>query len=499
VIDGFTLHHLAGAGVPYYVSDFFKMKGQKQADLWKGLEVLVIDEISMISGEFLDLFDRQLQRIRGTDEPFGGLQLVLSGDPFQLVPTEPSFNDVRGIDMDELNENQRAVMTGWKDGEMELFLNRGMFFHSDAFRRLEPRTVELRTHHRQSSPEYHKALQALRSKGVESQKQSVIDFFNERVRPIAEDNSAVRMVATIARMRDINEEKLSQLPSEPRTFGSEDRVLLEQDINGSPRSMAPYAEQGVDPEDVLRESSFFKDWSGECPALGNLELKVGARVMLVADLPWTYERLANGQTGTVTGFPPTGDEKWVEVDFDGVGRRRIYPYGFESSIPGLGTCFRSQIPLQLAWATTHHWSQGQTLSKVRVDPYASEGLLYAALSRCRSIDGLELTDYISPDSVMANPDTITFVESQRNPRARKKLGTWREKPVPESLWDHLAMNAQASVLVLPLTGLVGAQQEVLTAMARRPALHGGGTHERAAWSFHREGAAGLDSFLLSIP
>jgi hypothetical protein len=495
-INGFALHHLAGVGVPYYVDDFLRMDGRR--DFWTGLEVLVIDEISMISGEFLDLFDRQLRRIRGSDEPFGGLQLVLSGDPFQLAPTEPSFKDVRGIDMDKLNENRRAIMTGWDDGEMELFLNRGMFFHSDAFWRLDTRTVELHAHHRQSSPEYHEALQALRSGGRESQKQKAIDFFNERVRPIAEDDSAVRMVATIARMRDINEERLSQLPSEPRTFGSEDRVLLERDTVGSLGSKDLYAEQGGGPEDVLRSSPFFKDCSGECPALGNLELKVGARVVLVADLPWTYERLVNGQTGTVIAFSPTGDANWVEVDFDGVGPRRIYPHGFESSVPGLGTCIRNQIPLQLAWAITHHRSQGQTLSKVRIDPYASEGLLYAALSRCRGIDGLELTEYISPDSVMVNPDATTFMRSQGNRRAQKRLGSWREKPVPESLWDHLATNAQASVLVAPLTGQGRAQQEVITMVWPPPAPHAGGAREREAWSFHREGAAGRDRFLFSV-
>jgi len=380
---------------------------------------------------------------------------------------------------------------------MELFLNRGMFFHSDAFWRLEPRTVELRTRHRQSSPEFHEALQALRSTGMGSQKQSAIDFFNERVRPTAQDNGAVRMVATISRMRGINEERLSQLSSEPRTFGSEDRVLLEQGIDGSPRRKGPYAEQGVDPEDVLRESSFFKDWSGECPALGNLELKVGARVMLVADLPWTYERLANGQTGTVAGFPTTGNDNWVEVDFDGVGRRRIYPHGFESSIPGLGTCFRNQIPLQLAWATTPHSSQGQTLSKVRVDPYASEGLLYAALSRCRSIGGLELAEYISPDSVTANTDAITFMGSQRNPRAQKALGTWREKPVPESLWDHLATNAQASVLVAPLTGRAWAPQEVLTTVWPGLLPLAGAAHTSVQRGAFTE--AGRGKLLLSMP
>jgi hypothetical protein len=301
-------------------------------------------------------------------------------------------------------------------------------------------------------------------------------------------------------MRDINEERLSQLPSEPRTFGSEDRVLLERDIDGSSGSKGPYAEQGGSPEEALHQSLFFKDWSGECPALGNLQLKVGARVMLVVDLPWTFDRLGNGQTGTVTGFPPTGEDNWVEVDFDGVGPRRIYPYSFESSIPGLGTCFRNQIPLQLAWAVTHHRSQGQTLSKVRVDPCdASEGLLYAALSRCRSIDGLELAEYISPDSVMVNPDATTFMESRRKLRARKTLGTWREKPVPESLWDHLATNARASVLVAPLTGRPCAEQEVLTTVAWPPTPRGGGAHERAAWSFHREGAAGGDGLLFSIP
>lgn len=340
--------------------------------------------------------------------------------------------------MDRLAENSRAVLLGWKDSEKELFLNRGMFFHSDAFWRLEAKTVELRTHHRQSSAEYYEALEAVRSGGDESQKQSAIDFFNERVRPHAEDDSAVFMVATIKQMRDINVERLGRLPGESRTFRANDSVVLEWDIEDNPKRKALYAAQGEDPEEVLRESSFFKDQSGGCPSLASLELKVGARVMLVANLPLSHKRLVNGQAGNVTGFSQPGDENWVDVHFDEIGPQRICPYDFESSIPGLGACFRRQIPLQLAWAITHHRSQGQTLSKVRVDPYAfTEGQLYVALSRCRTIEGLELTENISPDSMKVNEGVTTFMESPGNLSAQETLGTWREQPVPNSLWVQM--------------------------------------------------------------
>jgi len=434
VIDGYTLHHIAGVQVPHYTFDFFKMRAR--TEFWKGLEVLIIDEISMISGEFLDNMDMHLRTMRDSEEPFGGLQLVLCGDPYQLTPIEPSFGDgdVRGLDMDEL-QNDRAVLIGWNDSRKELFLNRGMFFHSDAFWRLGTKTVELHTHHRQESAEYHEALEVLRSGGTASQLQGAIDFFNKRVRP-EEDESAVRMVATIAMMRDINTERLGHVQGESRTLEAVDKVVPEWDIEDHPGRRGLYYPET--PETVLRQSAFFEDLSGGCPALKNLELKVGARVMLVANLFPVHERLVNGQAGEVTGISRPGEENWVDVNFDDVGPQRIHPHWFESSIPGLGSCLRWQVPLQLAWAITHHRSQGQTLSKVRVDPYAfADGLLYVALSRCRTIEGLELTEEILPEDATVNPDATTFMECHGDPSAQEKLGTWQQKPVPDSLWEAM--------------------------------------------------------------
>jgi len=430
VIDGYTLHHIAGVQVPHYTFDFFKMRAR--TEFWKGLEVLIIDEISMISGEFLDNMDMHLRTMRDSEEPFGGLQLVLCGDPYQLTPIEPSFGDgdVRGLDMDEL-QNDRAVLIGWNDSRKELFLNRGMFFHSDAFWRLGTKTVELHTHHRQESAEYHEALEVLRSGGTASQLQGAIDFFNKRVRP-EEDESAVRMVATIAMMRDINTERLGHVQGESRTLEAVDQVVPEWDIKDHPERKGLYD----DPETVLRQSAFFEDFTGGCPALKDLELKVGARVMLVANLPSIHERLVNGQAGEVTGISPLGEADWVDVNFDDIGPKRIFPYLFESVIPGLGSCFRSQIPLQLAWAITHHRSQGQSFTKVRIDPYAfTDGLLYLALSRCRTIEGLELTKDILPEYVIVNQDAMTFMKSQGDPRAQEMLGTWMQRPPPDSLFS----------------------------------------------------------------
>jgi len=434
VVGGHTLHHLAGIGVPRYVSDFWKMSSRKE--FWEGLDVLVIDEISMFSGEFLDNMDRHLRRIRKSDEPFGGLQLVLSGDPYQLVPIEPSFGDIRGLDAKALAEERpRAVLLGSKrKDEQELFLNRGMFFHSDAFWRRGFRTVELRTNHRQESAEYYEALEALRSGGDELQMNSAIVFFNARVRPLTEDDSALQMVATIATMRDINADRLGRLQGESRTFQANDSVMFEDDFDESPLRKALYD----DPEKALWDSQFFEDLSNGCPALRDLELKVGARVMLVANLLSVHERLVNGQAGEVTGISRPGEESWVDVNFDDVGPQRIHPIDFESTIPGLGSCFRRQVPLQLAWAITHHRSQGQTLSKVRVDPYAfTDGLLYVALSRCRTIEGLELTEEILPDYAIVNPDATNFMTYHEDPSAQEKLGTWQQQPVPDSLWEAM--------------------------------------------------------------
>jgi ATP-dependent DNA helicase PIF1 len=435
VAGGCTLHHSCGVRVPRLVKDFEVMQRSRYCSSawWRRLEVLVIDEISMISGEFLDHLEAQVRRLRGRDELFGGLQVVLVGDPFQLAPIPPSFVGIRGLDVDEANN--RALVRSKSGGESDLFLNRGMFFQSDAYWDHGFKVVELACPHRQDGQgEYYKALNELRHgcSGNAKTFKSIVRFFNKRIRKNASDDGAVHMFSNIRPMQQMNEARLDELPSQLAVFEAVDDVVLDGETSGA---NADYFEK------LLRSSDFFDDRSTDCPVLRSVRLKEGARVMLLANMRYLHKGLVNGLCGTVVGLAPQGvrdrhrEEAWVEVDFDDLGPIIIPQWRFRAQIPGLGWCSRLQIPLQLAWAITTHRSQGKTLSSVRVDPRAfSEGLLYVALSRTPSLEGLELAKAIGYKNALVSKDAVAFMEHHEDPlRARELLGTWRDQPLPPGL------------------------------------------------------------------
>ncbi|CAK0891521.1 unnamed protein product [Prorocentrum cordatum] len=446
LIGGTTLHDVAGCGVPYYKSDFKKMSGKK--DMWTKLEVLIIDEISMVSGEFLDYLDSELRNIRNSDAPFGGLQLIFSGDPFQIPPIHQTFKNLQGLHPDELLNNNMLALD--YNGRIRyLFTNRGMFFHSQAYWELAVKVVELGTPHRQGDDaDFVRHLSSIRGEAEGTDCREAIDYFNTRVFDAVEAGSddTLIMLPTIAQVRGLNDGKLDELQSDSMVFEAKDNVTVEYDLDGNPGIWRLYTEN---PCHTLRSSAFFDEEHSDCKVVKHLELKVGARVMLAANLRTQHSKLVTGAIGTVTRLPPPGEKgDWAEVDFEGAGSQMILPRSFSATVPGWGMCFREQLPLQLAWAITHHRSQGMTLSRVRVDPYAFvDGLLYVALSRIRRIDGLHLMSPIDPDSIKVNPDAVIFAKHHKDPpRAQQLLGTWRDQPLPDECWERLMPEQESEEL-----------------------------------------------------
>jgi ATP-dependent DNA helicase PIF1 len=331
--------------------------------LYRNLEVLVIDEISMVRADMLDGMDRFLRVNRENMRPFGGVQVVFFGDLFQLPPV---------VTRDPV---ESAYFNGYYESP---YFFSARILEDPAFD-FEP--VELRKVFRQESRHFLRLLEAVRVNELDHDDLADI---NERHQPgyIAEEGY-ITLCARNATADRINREALLRLP-EPES-------LFQAEIQGS-------FDPGLYPTEAL------------------LKLRVGAQVMFVKNDP--EKQFVNGSIGTVVRLK--GKNIVVELREDN-GKKRdieVAPVQWEivryKSDPAgnidtesIGS-FR-QYPLKLAWAITIHKSQGKTFDKVVIDLEGGafeHGQLYVALSRCRTLEGIilkkpvQLRDVITDDRVV---------------------------------------------------------------------------------------------------
>lgn len=331
----------------------FKNSGNKSRLINK-LRILVIDEISMVRADLLDAIDYSLRRNRRTDNPFGGLQVVVFGDLWQLEP----------------------VVAGSAEAE---FLGHHyaspFFFDAHVVKNTELDILELDHVYRQQDPEYLWALDQLRKGNEEA-----LDFFNERVdAPLPAGGMPLTLTATNARAHSINLTRLGAIHTPARIY------------------------QGT------VEGKFGKD----LPTDLVLNLKSGAQVMFVKN----GKQWVNGTLGVVTELEMdkvkvlTNEGKEVIVERETWEKER---YTWDRNTARINKELVGsfvQFPLRLAWAVTTHKSQGLTLDQAIVDldrPAFAHGQTYVALSRNRNREGLSLRRPIKPQDVIVHPRTLEF-------------------------------------------------------------------------------------------
>lgn len=326
---------------------------------WRGVRTLVVDEISMVDGRFFSLMDRLARSIRRRpDEPFGGIQLLLSGDFFQLPPVPPK-----------------------RGGEASFA------FESPAWRLAVPHTVELTAVFRQEDRQFVGALEEIRrGRCSERTEQFLLDA---AARPLPDDGSGIAPTTLAAKKSEvagINRERLEALPGPVEEFVAED-------AGTSARAIA--------------------QMDAGCPAPRVLRLAVGAQVMLVKNLS-VASGLCNGSRGVVVAIRGERSLRHPVVRFRGGAEHAVRPERFSQVVGGRVAASREQLPLALAYAVSVHKSQGMQLDRcvLSLGSVFEAGQVYVALSRARTLAGLQL-DGFSRHAVRAHPRVAEYYASLR--------------------------------------------------------------------------------------
>lgn len=371
---GMTIHSFFQLPLSPFVPDAsiknrFDYSKEKRK-IMRTLDLLIIDEISMVRADLLDAIDSVLRRFREHDKPFGGVQLLMIGDLQQLTP----------------------VVTPEEEKVLQRYYDTPYFFGSKALRSISYVTIELTHVYRQQDSTFITLLNNIREGKATA---ADLQRLNERYSPtfLPEAGSDYIRLTTHNRMAEsYNEDQLRNLPSRACSFRAE--------TDGN-----------------------FPEYS--YPADFNLTLKVGAQVMFIRND--NNGRYYNGRIGHVTYVDNEkilvlcpGDEDAIEVEVE-IWENTKYTLNektkqIEAEVQGT---FK-QYPLRLAWAITIHKSQGLTFEHAIIDAQASfaSGQVYVALSRCKTLEGLVLASPIGNAAIINDSRVSDYISHQTEQAAQ---------------------------------------------------------------------------------
>ena len=369
---GVTIHSFFQLPLsPYIPGMSFSESGRKQytyskekKNILRSLDLLVIDEISMVRADLLDAIDSVLRRYKDHTRPFGGVQLLMIGDLQQLSPV--------------VKENEMQLLAA----HYPTFY----FFSSHALQQSSYVTIELKTIYRQTDREFVNILNAIRERKIDT---TLLAQLNERCIPGFKTENAdgyIRLTTHNHTAQQYNESRLAALPSQSYSYQAE--------VKGN-----------------FSEALY--------PADATLQLKRGAQVMFIRNDESGQGRYYNGKiaqvksvtTSSITVRCEDGIVLNVEPSEWANSRYTLDETTKEIREEIEGT-FR-QYPLRLAWAITIHKSQGLTFEKAVIDAAASfaHGQVYVALSRCKTLEGLVLASPVTATAIISDDTVADFMHS----------------------------------------------------------------------------------------
>ncbi|KQM76295.1 hypothetical protein ASE74_19790 [Pedobacter sp. Leaf216] len=352
----------------------FKYSDEKTR-LLRCLDLLIIDEISMVRVDIIDFIDRTLKRVKGSNRPFGGVQVLMIGDLYQLSPI---FHDAWHI--------------------LGAYYASPYFFDSLIFRSTPMLTFALDKVYRQSDPVFLDILNGMRENNLDN---SLLEKLNERYDPSLDQewkDDYITLTTHNQLVNEINQGCLEKLPGEIFEFNA--------------------AVSGDFPKDAY-------------PTDEKLQLKLGAQVIFIKNDSSGKKQFYNGKAAKITAI----DKDLIKVSFTSDGReieveKEIWQnvkYSLsdeENKIDETSTGSFAQYPFKLAWAITVHKSQGLTFDQAIVDVSTAftHGQAYVALSRCRSLEGLILKSPVVAGNIITDAKVIGFTQASH-----------QAKPTPELL------------------------------------------------------------------
>jgi len=387
-VGGATIHSLFGFPLGILgTQEIRRHLSRRTREVLGAIDMLVIDEVSMVNADLMDAIDTALGIAKGrTKLPFGGTQVVMFGDPYQLAPV-PGDNEARAYMAEHYQSN-------W-------------FFDAHVWRKDFLERYELTEIFRQKDENFKHILNAIR---VGQATQGMLDEINTAGNRWPGHDDVIRLATINNQVNAVNQSRLARIDVQSKTFHA---------IYGEGDQRA---------------------FGNALPAEPVIELKVGAQVMFIknddgnkrAKDGTVLKRWVNGTIGRVVELPSSGGVV-VEVEGErlevGLSTWEKVRYEIEDEfdeatgkvkevLVAVPVAEFRQIPLRLAWAVTVHKSQGQTYDEVQIDMGSgafSPGQTYVALSRVRSLEGLYLTRAIRMNDIMVDPNVLRFMSGVREP------------------------------------------------------------------------------------
>ncbi|MBI3190540.1 AAA family ATPase [archaeon] len=375
-INGQTIHSFFGFG-PDITPDKVRKRDDGKSDIYRTIETVVIDEISMVRADLLDCVDKCLRLNRGGRSPFGGAQMVFFGDLYQLPPVVTSR-------------------------EREIFRNHyksQYFFDSKAFAGFEMELVELEKIYRQKDKNFISILNAIRNNSVqEGQLREINRRVDLHFKPKTDD-FCINLTTTNGMADAINSSELEKLKTKP--FTHRGRIKGKFDMKYLPTDI-------------------------------NLKVKTGSQVMLLNND--SGGRWVNGTVGKIVNIRKEGKQDMIIVELQNGRTFGILPYTWKiydtifnketGSLDSETVGSFTQYPIRLAWAVTIHKGQGKTFDKVIIDMGKGafvHGQTYVALSRCTTLDGIVLKKAIEKKHIFMDWKIVNFLTKYQYRQSEKTL------------------------------------------------------------------------------